>query len=458
MIGVALGSPGESPLAPLPSEGTSWAYQSSSLPQEVPYHSGDPNVVHPKANRWKGLGGLFGKRSGPAQRPPAPLRQRVYVSPHKTREDYHRPLTPQISSAQPVLHKPTVAHNQNNPPRDWIGPAQLPSPRNQESKNVLRKASLTRNYFARKKAKDAEASGTLETDSWRRQDDSPVTQREAQSGSLLQVEIPNIELERYSVMFSSLLQPAQQPIRNRQPSPKRRPSLLARRQANLPELHAPPPSDSKRPWIDEELSLGHRTVSPTNSPSFSLFPPSPAAHGRRTQNRGREQSPLHRSATSPAALSPSKAKFDFFQTAEQQDQVILIVHTPSEPSESRRQSRNEDLIYHPTWQDTTSSDNKRTLPKGKDSGVLGRDPSPSPLNGRNNSPQGPPDTRKPSDDPGRKAAEVSIARQISISRQQSQLLVPRVPKVAPQPVQPKIIDVQQGGMARKSHHLVLEDV
>ncbi|KAL8792818.1 MAG: hypothetical protein Q9195_004547 [Heterodermia aff. obscurata] len=53
------------------------------------------------------------------------------------------------------------------------------------------------------------------------------------------------------------------------------------------------------------------------------------------------------------------------------------------------------------------------------------------------------------------AAERSIARQISISHRQRELLVPIVPKVARQPM---LIDVSDGSqVARKSQHLVLED-
>lgn len=54
------------------------------------------------------------------------------------------------------------------------------------------------------------------------------------------------------------------------------------------------------------------------------------------------------------------------------------------------------------------------------------------------------------------AAEMSIARQVSISYRQRELLVPSVPKVARQPM---LIDVSDGShVARKSQYLVLEDV
>ena len=53
-----------------------------------------------------------------------------------------------------------------------------------------------------------------------------------------------------------------------------------------------------------------------------------------------------------------------------------------------------------------------------------------------------------------KAAIKSIARQISNSQRQRDLLVPIVPKVARQPIP---VDVRGGAMARKSQHLILEN-
>lgn len=57
----------------------------------------------------------------------------------------------------------------------------------------------------------------------------------------------------------------------------------------------------------------------------------------------------------------------------------------------------------------------------------------------------------------RSATEISIARQISISRRQRELLAPLAPKYARQPMQPVLVDINAGRpVARESHHLVLE--
>ena len=61
------------------------------------------------------------------------------------------------------------------------------------------------------------------------------------------------------------------------------------------------------------------------------------------------------------------------------------------------------------------------------------------------------------EDPINPNAEVSVARQVSISRRQRQLLVPIAPKTARQPVQPRINEQSTTDESRRSHHLLLED-
>ena len=64
------------------------------------------------------------------------------------------------------------------------------------------------------------------------------------------------------------------------------------------------------------------------------------------------------------------------------------------------------------------------------------------------------------------AGEISIARQISLSRRQRQMVVPIMPKTARQPMQATLVDVvgnekvegeRKGHASRKSHHVLLED-
>ncbi|KAI1399116.1 hypothetical protein F4819DRAFT_433054 [Hypoxylon fuscum] len=119
------------------------------------------------------------------------------------------------------------------------------------------------------------------------------------SGPLLDVEIPQITMERYSVMFGSVLQ-----------SQSSQPSLLARRQATIQKLK----SIEDAVEMEEEVKhhIPRRATSPQpmkDSPTFALFPPTPAK--RLAPSPLSNASPRLRSNTSPALLpSPSKANFN----------------------------------------------------------------------------------------------------------------------------------------------------
>ncbi|KAL8865757.1 MAG: hypothetical protein Q9174_006713, partial [Haloplaca sp. 1 TL-2023] len=332
MIGVALGSPGQSPLPVLPDGKASYANRSPNLQTRSTNYPPSQHTPQPRGGRWKGFGGFFGKKSGLGQQLPTSSPQNMHASPPRSGgfNDYHKPRTPRASPTPSDTIATALPGGQSGPPREWIGPAHLPQPEAQGKRNVLRKTSLRRNHLAKRANNLADAYATKPKSQFRphnvdigsvardgRREDG-LNQQPLSGGSLLQVDIPNIELERYSVMFSSVLVPS--PQSSRQPSPNRQSSLLARRQANLPEVQTTPPPTADRPWMQQELSSNHRTRSPMKSPSFSLFPPSPGASGRKTHNTAREPSPLQRSATVPVAVSPSKAKFEFFQPTEHQDQ------------------------------------------------------------------------------------------------------------------------------------------
>ncbi|KAK0718271.1 hypothetical protein B0T26DRAFT_676457 [Lasiosphaeria miniovina] len=114
---------------------------------------------------------------------------------------------------------------------------------------------------------------------------------------LLDIEIPDIRLERYSIMFSGVLNP----------QGNSKSSLLERRQATLEKLK------TINDKISEESEGNHKTRPRRGtSPAFALFPSTP---GRQSTAAGTlappKPSPLMRSNTSPALLpSPSRADFD----------------------------------------------------------------------------------------------------------------------------------------------------
>ncbi|KAM5434679.1 hypothetical protein MferCBS31731_006625 [Microsporum ferrugineum] len=121
-----------------------------------------------------------------------------------------------------------------------------------------------------------------------------ATTRTTTSSPFLSVDIPSIEMERYSVMFGGLID-------------NTAPSLLARRSRVLNKLKIPDKEDDDRP-----LPPPRRATSPgpAKSPAFSLFPSTPT--DKQSKILGSHclprQSPRQkRSNTHP---SPQKALFD----------------------------------------------------------------------------------------------------------------------------------------------------
>ncbi|KAL8800355.1 MAG: hypothetical protein Q9182_005249 [Xanthomendoza sp. 2 TL-2023] len=342
MIGLALGSPGQSPFPPLPPEDSSLGMSKDVKSRNhlaLPFR--EQEGVYEKASRWKKLGGFFGKRPGLSQTSSSPSTHHSprTIRPHENYDHYHTKPTPVQSGPQ----ESSILHVPSGPPRDRIGPWPLPSPSDRVRNTLRKNPSLRRNNHASKQPKvmkDPASEGTGPSRDHTACSSKPpiigVTatdvHRAEAKGSLLQVEIPKIELDRYSVMFSSLLQPCQQSASNRHPTSKGESSFLARRQTDMQELSTEPASSNfERPCRKRELSSGPRPPSPDKSPAFSLFPPSPTALGRKYHYPTCERSPPNRSATNPGAISPSKAKFDFRHGIDQTDPVIVIVHTP--PSE-----------------------------------------------------------------------------------------------------------------------------
>ncbi|KAK3390400.1 hypothetical protein B0H63DRAFT_519625 [Podospora didyma] len=139
---------------------------------------------------------------------------------------------------------------------------------------------------------------------------SPAPTSSSPSGpGLLDIEIPDIRLERYSIMFSGVLNP--------QAGGRPKSSLLERRQATLEKLKTindrimDEEQENERP-----IQVQRRGTSPqpTKSPAFTLFPSTSLGLPR--------PSPRTRSNTSPAHLpSPSRASFEPPEEQQQQQPV-----------------------------------------------------------------------------------------------------------------------------------------
>lgn len=249
----------------------------------------------------------------------------------------------------------------------------------------------------------------------------PVVSPKAQ---LLNVEIPSVELERYSIMFGSVLQP------NRGSS-----SLLARRQATLEKLRTLRDTTAREEAETELKPPPRRATSPSpgrSSPSFSLFPSTPSKVG--TSQR---PFPRGRSNTSPAFLpSPSQPNFD-----PQEAQFFLERSiTPSQtPTFGPRPHASSNLRTPQVMVESPGS-----IAEERQAGSTG--PSPvisqaafTPRRGSRTAPatsaSSPLAIDKPEETEAqrvlREAVEKSIRRQISLSQQQRSMLRPQHVNASP---------------------------
>ncbi|KAJ5378138.1 uncharacterized protein N7496_005547 [Penicillium cataractarum] len=211
-----------------------------------------------KSSKWKKIGGLFKAKNAlamPMDEPKVPPKQ--HAPKHKGEQG----------------NKPTRRGSTEEWPKIEVDSTAAPAGHN-TSPQRSRKFSL---------------SG--------KKSNKPQPPEKGEKSRLLEIDIPDVQMERYSVMFSQVMNKNQ------------RPSLLARRSKTLDNLRVPNNQDflaAKLPPVPQR-----RATSPARS-SFTLFPtsqPSKAAQVLGTQNFSRGPSPLLRSNTLPIE-SPSKASME----------------------------------------------------------------------------------------------------------------------------------------------------
>ena len=564
VIGLALGSPRENPLPPLPREDCADYYLPPHQKQDLNYtdavpfplqtsqpsHSGGTSEstggLKRSGSRWKGLGGLFGKKTPSA---PAFDGQPFYMLDRTNQQEWAKPKrTPEspeelsapnlrrrantneestsktLRSAEPAhqsgpkamlrrastrrkgMRKRRIEETRANRPRAHTGP----------TLESHREASAERQLGDQKSQKTVDAQGGSSS-SWvridehgavRNHDDTPLFQqtendgslkKQAGASSLLQVEIPNVELERYSVMFGDLLSPPtsqSQPsiaFRRQSCSPRRKSQLFESRLAatGKENLHKSPLASNPPRPIHGRTHSSSSTVSKSSTKStatFSLFPPPAAPQKRNTAHKPLPKpSPLSRSVTAPhtAALPPRPT----ITTTKSQDptHVTILVHeansasppkasppgdgslhqrTPSlDPSFISAKSNQlgffegQDHFSEKVYSNCTSSTldgesqevlEKRAFPVRKSSMKVPR----APLRAHK-TPKAPFALEATDAVSGKEElVSVSVARQVSISRRQRNL-VPIVPQVARQA---KLVNSCSTPQLRKSHHLTLENV
>lgn len=278
--------------------------------------------------------------------------------------------------------------------------------------------------------------------------------------SFLDVQIPDTKLERYSVMFSDVLNPG---------GTKNEPavSLLARRQATLERLK----SINNRIEAEEAMKEAMRprratSPQPQPSPRLSIFPSPPSNRNQPAIDTPTTLSRIARSNTSPGRLpSPTQPTFDkrapplaqlstrnltvpnpfemhpppsregpiyptdtsfHFGTADQPGFVVIDSPTAVEPEEDHDiviAQPMKPTLHEPQWQMVSPSTTSSVMSSSALSGRPARSPSISSSSTHMTKPST--DSKfEEADAAFQSAVEVSIARQISISRQQRQLLRP----------------------------------
>lgn len=311
-IGMALGSPSRQP--------NTWQ---SSPPFESTTRSWSPeeqaNALAPsrqKSRRWKLLGGLFsGNKRQCTTAEPQPF---YHLQPESIVQTMEARNYVNFADATMLHDKPT--EKSVNRSRAYS-----------ERKNVLAKPDMRRantvpvHFDSQGPEREQMITPHITLDG------GPVSQQVSnQGGLMLNVDIPSVEMERYSVMFGSVLQ---------KPTAMTSSSLLARRQATLEKLktvtESLPKEHDLRGSYRRPLPRRASSPQPAKSPAFSLFPNGPSRlHTKHGPPSPVPQQPIihRRSNTSPAVPSPSFPSYN--SRPDYDTQAALLTPAPQHVSAS----------------------------------------------------------------------------------------------------------------------------
>ncbi|KAH7238643.1 hypothetical protein BKA59DRAFT_253821 [Fusarium tricinctum] len=487
-VGMAIGSPTQlGDFAPV-----QWSPRNIAMnavmasPEPIPEAIPEPvEDTQQKSRKW----GLFRSKSKRSTRPAQPQRALTdtgNVSTTSLSSSGMPSSTPaDHSSRRTPKYKPIVIRSHTEPltaePAEHVDEAPLTAPTLVETplspgKLTREKPSLQRKASKEAKLKESAPGGLgrkmtlrgLRGDSSKKRSEkafvpppSSPPPIPAIPRSLLDVEIPSIKMDRYSVMFNSVLQPPQGSAS----------SLLARRQATLDHLKtvkdaiAENRNDTRRP---------RRATSPQPSPSFAPQPdtskPLPSPRFRANTTPASIDSPTapFYQMDSPTVVAPTPRVVEVSRAVSQHNKfasqaahyqpalVSKFNRRPSAPSTEKVSVAVVGQVSSPVPAPVPApvavptARSKSTSPftpshkapdspqhtddEGDDRAAKGQFSSPSDPSGQTISPPASitsslasPKAQATESDPQealRNAVEVSIARQISVSRQQRKMLHP----------------------------------
>ncbi|PKX93431.1 uncharacterized protein P174DRAFT_461855 [Aspergillus novofumigatus IBT 16806] len=324
MIGIALGSPRMAePQSILSQVQEQPPVSTSASPEQASPQTKTPKR---KPSKWRKIGGLFKAKNAL----PAPANQPFY----QLRYTEEWPLQ---ESSHSVDYEHQCEAEKSEPENMAPAPPNLPNleiwpcPEGENEPKSYVQSSLK----------------TAPQDSVKNNDLVPGAKPRA-AGPFLQIDIPDIQLERYSVMFGGVLN-------------QNEPSLLKRRSKTLEDVRIPRP-DASIPPPDFQSPRRRATSPQPRLPSFNLFPTqapvSKASKVLGSQNIPRGPSPLHRSQTSLSGLGRQTPTND-------PNHVLLMVQSPSIKSPVSHQTK--DSVSSTVSMDSTEEE--RLLQKLKQTKV-----------------------------------------------------------------------------------------
>ncbi|PGH11961.1 hypothetical protein AJ80_06927 [Polytolypa hystricis UAMH7299] len=281
MIGVALGSPSlqrsfppdvYNAVSPPPDRGASRA------PSET--EEGRVAPLKRKPSKWKKIGGLFRSKTS------SPMPRQPFYQVQVNDQPLHAPSSRTASPADLHFQQSYASMHASPPPFPKFT---VQNPNGKEIWPALDDRPSTSHASPSKPPKKLINDGKRLTE-----EPGEYTSPSLQQSPLLDIDIPDIHMERYSVMFGSLL--------GKNPSS----TLLARRSRTLDMLR------SFDEGTDEE---GHEThtrprratsPAPSKSPIFNLFPATPTSKASKVLgSHALPRGPLQRANTAPPSPRPA---------------------------------------------------------------------------------------------------------------------------------------------------------